>query len=542
MIPVTVRLSNPAVDRHITQKLSDLSYRLVARGGFASASFWLHSPISITNPLLAPFTRVYIYDARTAETLWEGRLAIPGRSASDQGQVWALTAIGPSAHASDESAPLIYLDTSVSRFKRMHLTPAGCNTNIGEHPGGTVTVPGLLIQFPSGQFVTAGIAARMLYDDFNQGSMTIGAFGYAWDTGMTDTDYKVESVTGTNAAPTAETVLSVSSNTAGGSGVAWVVDDFPADRTRLSLRLGRPTGGAGAIGSDTQWVFFYSFRILGRRMKKDGTLVSGGSGMQSSIQVTAAQVVEDLLGRMLPQYDGANAVVSSNPAVIDQLSYPDGVTAAQVLDDLMKLAPAYWWGAWESNAAGLYRFTWTTWPLWVRYEATVADGFDNPAATWEQYNRIKLRWLDVTGRAQTTMRTQTIPEMDAAGVIREYYEDLSDEVGTANNAIAVGDAFLAEHRYPPAGGTLTVARPVHDLLDGRRVWPWQIRPGELIRVRGIEGSVDSLNASDRDGQTVFRIVSVTVNGDGTAVLELDVYTRTEARALVDLHNKRKRKR
>jgi hypothetical protein len=80
-----------------------------------------------------------------------------------------------------------------------------------------------------------------------------------------------------------------------------------------------------------------------------------------------------------------------------------------------------------------------------------------------------------------------------------------------------------------------IARPIHDILAGRMVQPWEIRPGTLIRVRGILPRPDSLNATARDGLTVFRIVSVEFRAsDAAAVLELDSYSTSVARALADL--------
>jgi hypothetical protein len=41
---------------------------------------------------------------------------------------------------------------------------------------------------------------------------------------------------------------------------------------------------------------------------------------------------------------------------------------------------------------------------------------------------------------------------------------------------------------------------------------------------------------------VFRIVSVEVDGEGVATLELDMYSQTERRALADVAKRRYRKR
>jgi hypothetical protein len=82
-----------------------------------------------------------------------------------------------------------------------------------------------------------------------------------------------------------------------------------------------------------------------------------------------------------------------------------------------------------------------------------------------------------------------------------------------------------------------------DYTLSRIVQPWEIRPGNLIRVRGVRPYVDSLNATDRDGVTVFRIVSTSYSdSQGAAVLELDAYTPDEARQIARLTNTRRRRR
>jgi len=279
-------------------------------------------------------------------------------------------------------------------------------------------------------------------------------------------------------------------------------------------------------------------------MTKTGSLVSGAAGMTSISYVRASWVVDDLLGRMLPQYDGANASVDTTDLVdIDQLAYLDPATPNQVLEDLMKLEPSKFWAAWESDSTGKYRFEWRSWGTTARYEATVDDGFDSPAPATELYNKVRVRWKDARGRIKTTSLTQSVPELDDNGIVREWFEDISDEVGSAANATVVGTAILAEHNQRTSAGTLTVARPILDVQQSRSVAPWMIRPGELIRVRGVEASATTnIAETTRDGATVFRIVSVEVGEEGVATLELDMFTQSEARSLADLWKKRNRKR
>jgi hypothetical protein len=129
-----------------------------------------------------------------------------------------------------------------------------------------------------------------------------------------------------------------------------------------------------------------------------------------------------------------------------------------------------------------------------------------------------------------TTRTQTITELgldDPGGAI-----DLGSGVGSSGNAVQAGDGFLADHKYPSNQGTLTVARPIRDLATGMAIQPWEIMPGELVRVRGVESYPDALNVSDRDGLTMFRVVEVNYSAaDNTAQLALDAPARSASRAL-----------
>jgi hypothetical protein len=71
------------------------------------------------------------------------------------------------------------------------------------------------------------------------------------------------------------------------------------------------------------------------------------------------------------------------------------------------------------------------------------------------------------------------------------------------------------------------------------VQPWEIRAGNLIRVRDVTPRIDSLNATDRNGVTVFRVYAVDYDASSnTATLELDSGIRSFRRASV--HHRRVR--
>lgn len=542
MTPFSVRLSNSTIDKHITQRIEGLSLREAVPGGFASATFSLHSPIDSKDPLLAPYTRVYVYDARNGRTIYEGDLQVAGRSAGDQGEVWSLTAIGPAAHAEDQVFVRVYIDRDLSRWVRDPLTATASSANAGggTDPTAAINTDVLLCGFPGGTVVNTGSRAQVAYTALVGSGQTLGVFGFTWKGGKADANYQAQASTGTY--PTyLESTFGANLATAATFNSEIVITDFPAGRDFVALRLIRTAGGALTVADDTTWALFSAVTLLGRRTTADG---AGFQTFTSSIHVQASWVIQDLLGAILTRFDGANAVLSASDTYnIDQLAYPDGVTARQILDDLMGFEPASYWTTGPSNpATGKYAFEWKTWPTTPRYLATVADGFDNPAPTYDLYNKVVVQYRDIRGRVGRVTRTQAVPELDNAGITRTGFINLTDEAGSSGNATEAGDNFLADHQVPVSSGTLTLARPIADLVENRFVQPWEVRAGEQIRVRGIETSAATLGtAASRDGETVFRIVSRDVGEDGVATLELDHFTVSEARALVDLKRNRMRR-
>jgi hypothetical protein len=175
------------------------------------------------------------------------------------------------------------------------------------------------------------------------------------------------------------------------------------------------------------------------------------------------------------------------------------------------------------------------WPTSVvRYEVDLTD-IDAPAAAADLFDGVRVRYRDTDGTVQLPKFTQTVPELVRAGFSRTGFLDLGDEPGSAANAAQAAAGFLAEHKFPPNAGRLTVDRPIADLQLGRYVDPWEVRPGHLIAVRGILPRVDALNATTRDPVTTYRVRSVQFDSaSATAQLELDSYSRTTMRAIADL--------
>lgn len=535
-VPLTIRVG----DQHVTQQVQSLSFRREAIGGVRSISFTLARPLNDLDGL-DPLSKVYVYDGRNAETVAEGRLADTGRGTSGDGQRWDCVAFGPAQHASDIKTPLIYIDRTLEgwRFFGTEGTNSGASFSSSQQPNTTTDLTGLLATWSDGAAVVTDSLVAMRYDRVREAGMKLAWFSYDWGTGVTSATWKLEAVYSTDGNPAAADLGTADSfNTAGGTRAATVVTNFANGRNVVDLRT-RWTGGAATVAGDTTWAFARVPRVEALRVDKSGAEVTTGY----SSGLATHHVVEDLLGRLLPEFDGPNATVDTTGSVtVSQMAYTDAVAPVQVLDDLMALQPAHRWTTGPSVTDNGYSFRWEQWPTSVRYEATLDDGGSFPLSTQSVYNRVIVRWLDDAGYVRITLRTLSCPVLDNQGLIRQEVIDLGSEVGTLAQAQAAGDAFLDEHNVPKNSGTLTVARPIRDVTTGALVQPWEIEAGELIRILGVEAYPDAFNADTNDGRGVFRILSVDYTTEGNvATLALDSDPRETEDALVKLLNQRTRR-
>lgn len=527
-VPLAVRLSTAKGDRHVTRDLHDLSFRSAAPGGFATATLSLSRSLSLQPEEIAEFGRVFIYDRRDGSTVWEGRLEDSGRTAGSAGEVWQVTATGPAAHAQDRTISLVYVDHGLDGWSLGAQSFASVNVGFNDDQG-------IMMSLSSGTTFHNGSCGLAVYHQIAYTSQTLGRVSLDYTSGVASSniEYRVSTSIGTGAGT--DMVIQASSLTPG----TLVAEKdgpsgIPTGHDTVRLRFERIFSDVG-VTNDTFWTVFVP-TVRCQLKDVNGNDITTGYGFDN---IEAHEVITDLLGRLLPRYDGPNAVIEVSGFQIDQLSYPDGASPQKVLEDLMTIEPAYYWAAWESNAAGLHRFEWVSWPTTVRYEASAADGFDSPASAGEIYNAVSVRWRNGLGVGLTTRSTQTVKVLDDAGLTREAYIDLADEVGSAAIATKVGEEFLAQHATPVNQGTLVISRPILDMDKGRTVMPWEIRPGHLIRVREVLPRTGALNVTGRDGVSVFKVAAVEFNASSaSATLELDSYPLTVSRAIANLSKNR----
>jgi hypothetical protein len=515
----------------LSGQVYDLQFRSEAPGGFASATFTLARPLDVPGDEIEYYAPVYVFDTRTGETAWEGRQEDPGRSAGDTAGAYRMTAMGPSARTHDRIEPVVYCDRGPANW----VLGAGTAKYIRVDLGGQTEAGGLVnMKAEVGATWAIGDAAGITYTKVAECGQTLARVRADWDTGLTNANSEVQLLTSVDGA--AGTVRnSATWNTAGGLLVAsrGAGSDIPIGQNWAFLRVIRPA--VAGTGGDTVWAEFILPVVRGILKDVSGNDITGN--VYSSSSVLAHEVVKDVLGRLLSAvFDGPNAVIATTSYAINHLVYLDGADAQKIFDDLALLEPGYYWAAWESGwGFAKTRFEYVAWPTsTVRYEVDLTD-IDAPAAAADLFDGVRVRYRDTNGTVQLPKFTQTVAELVRAGFSRTGFLDLGDEPGSTANAVQAAAGFLAEHKFPPNAGRLSVDRPVADLELGRYIDPWEIRPGHLITVRGILPRVDALNATTRDPVTTYRIRSVDFSASSaTAQLELDSYSRTTMRAIADL--------
>ncbi len=530
-VPLAVRIETTRADRQLQGEIDDLTFRKVAVGGHASARFTLRRPLTTVAPEIETYAPVSIIDTRNGKGAWFGRQADPGRSAGSDGQLYEITCEGPSAFLRDRTVPLIYIDAELSGWEKYGGSVRAGIVQADESDDGDEDV--LKTQFPSGTDVLNGdyVAARNLR--IHNAGLHLASISFTVIGGGDTSSFRMQVVAEPSGLVLFDEDLSTS-----GTGTFFTLDDwaFPADdRTRLQILRDGPT----TTPDDGAHILWGGLLLQATRYTEYGVEITSPSEYNDSY-IYAWQVVADVIGRLGQTYfDGADAFIDETGThQVTQLAYPQGVTGAQVLDDMAELEPGFVWQATDRLANGKYRFAYVAKPTTVRYEADVVDGLEAQGDSVELYNEVIVRWKDRRGRFRTTPVTANVQALTARGLTRSYPIDLSADRGSPENATRVAQEFLAAHATPGNASRLTISRPILDITSGRTVQPWEIEPNTLIRVRGINARPDALQAAARDGSTIYYVAAVEYTASSnSAVLELDAYSVTTARAIAELRGR-----
>jgi len=263
-VPLTVRVG----DKHITREVSGVGFRKDAIGGVQSITLKLARPLDRFDADLAAYSRVYIYDARTAATVAEGRLSDTGRSASSsEGQQWDMTAFGPAQHASDETIPLVYFDNATDKWRRSEYCTPSAQTFYDEI---SINVPAVIIRPVEGQTVTTSWVGDMIHRAVRRSGMKLGRVKCDWDSGITNANYVLQLVTRAGSAAAAGACDTDTADTAGGTLSAVVGgSNFANGDDVVSVRVTRDTSSTTA--TENHFFHFYNFSIRALIYNADGT-------------------------------------------------------------------------------------------------------------------------------------------------------------------------------------------------------------------------------------------------------------------------------
>lgn len=526
--PLAVRIISDGASYNIDNlMIGDLSFSNAAPGGYTSLGVDLGVPLSDIRDELSPYSEVEVVDTRSGEQVWYGRLEDPGRSVGKR----SLSAVGGSAHASDVAKAVVYNDTRVDQWVRYEkgVTPTATVEQAGDTSD--VTDPGLHFAFPRGTILTVNVSrAPMRYDALRVTGQHVARAVARITGGRTIATIEQQWVG--RAGPATEALISTRTmQTASGSLTAT---PLPTLHTVPELRLISQL--AATVADDVTWNDVQGIRVVPTRLDRLGAEVTAAASY-GFVYVLPHEVIEDVLGRFLPDYDRVGSLVDTTSTVqITQMAYDDVTTAQTILDDLMGLAPTHWWAAWGNGFAKGARFTWQPWPTSIGLDGldTVVDEFSASGSAADLYNEVTVRYKDPLGVTRSVTVTGECPALTRAGLTRRGFLDMGTQVGDRTQALAAGANYLAAHRYPSNGGTIKVSRPIIDWSTGRRLWPWQIKAGVLARVANLNPQIDDLNPVP-NGSTVFRVSDVAYSAkSNTATLTLDSYDRTVARALARL--------
>lgn len=541
--PLAVRIIGPLDSYQLGPRLlEDVQIKNAAPGGYTSCNVSLTAPIDVDQPELAAYQSLEVVDTRNGEQVWFGRLEDPGRQS---GKVWSLGAVGGSAHASDVKKGVVYQDTRVdvwTRYDEQALPGATIGKNTESTDAG-VDDPPWVWAFPRGTVVPATGRSVMRYDLLRDTGQWIGRVAVRTTGGKTSAAFEQQWVGRGGPATEANLVVRTLSTTEG-TMQAYPGSGFAAGALHRVPELRFYSTNAVTVADDLTWNECRGTRVVGTRVDRYGTTIHSAAAPYLNYTYPH-QVAEDVLGRFLAEFDAGGSVIdTTSPVQITQMAYEDGTTAADILNDLMVLAPTHWWAAWGNvNGAGAV-FEWQPWPTTIALDNlnARADEFSATGSNADLYNEVMVRYKDPNGRTRSLLVTAANPTLTNAGLTRRSMLDLGSQIGDKAQALSAGQAFLAAHATPGNSGTLKVSRPVIDAVRGRRIWPWQLRAGVLCRVDGVQPKVDDLNPTP-NGSTVFRVSDVSYSAkSGEATLTLDSYDRTVARALASLAARQSRQR
>lgn len=494
--PLTVRISDGVRDQQVTRFVKGLRFTKTAPGGHHSASVSIDAPEGLLSNL-GPADRLFIYNGRTARTLWDGYVDNTGRSVATGGESYDVSAMGGVTLASDNGRPVVFVDRELGHEHWRPVFPDGATIGI-ESGAVTAADPGMKIQWTDGTPV-GNQTATMLNDILTFTNQPLSMASVTVTGGKTDATYQTytaafNTTTGflfDSTAPANLTTVPTTVNYQAGVDFVFAPTTNPK---HFALVLYRNSVAAGfVVADDTTFAVWRDVVTMPALKAIDGTYV-----LNYNLYTLPHQVVSHLVGDGMLQVDASDTTIESSVKRIEQLAYLDGAKPSQILDDLELYEPDFLWEILESNQSGKHRFAYRAWPTTPRYEISGRD-FTESGGETDLCNRVIVSWKDEAGAKQILWCTSNVPELGTRTKDAEPIT-LPDGQGSLANAQNIGNQVLAALNTPSRAGTAVVGEPILDRLTGLTVMPWEIEPGYLVRVRdrGLDLRLTEMTYDDGD--------------------------------------------
>lgn len=547
-VPLGVRLYDlpDGVDIHLTRFVEDFSFRCTAPGGDASCTIKVKVPNNSTlDPTLFGrlFYRVQIFDKRSAEIIWEGRVEDPATQVEED--AWEIGVLGAQVASNDVRMPALYIDNTVENWRTTEADAWQVSID-----NDSVT---MVAQLKPGYVWTAGNEFDVLvYNGLQRALTSLGRFSCTYKgagPGAQAANYDMLAWTSDsgNFDQTAFNAAQVYKSNPLGGGLVTTGFDFG-----LTLAVRKRAGtGNYTIGASEEGIARFKWpKVVGLRMDENGNSLLTGADYANDY-VFAWQVVKDVVGRFLnggwltggflqwltaptsrstwnnPEQGsvrGVDAYINTDGTnKISNLWWLEATTAKEILDTMMIVQPDCYWAIWNSghrfgqsinDAAGVrehqFRFEWSKWPDSWTYLASSDDGMAQQLMGDDLYNAGTLAFEDpenfitTTGVHMSTTST-TVVGSTYPWEVEELKDRFTRMMGLSYPDVIVPGDFsgvagetylrktLADQSEPKNTGTITIRRPIQMRDDGQGnsggfsglVHPWEIRPGKLIKISDI---------------------------------------------------------
>ena len=519
--PLALVLSDGTTSWDVTVRTSGLRFKRRSDAGDVDLTCTVTIPRDlIRDP--GPGWTLRVDDVRTCETVWSGDLTFPGVTDGKAGQSLDLQALGAGARLQAAKWGLGYVAADEAEWQRAN-SNKHVDTTQDEKGEGNET---LEVRFNTTS-IAVGDRGEWVFRGMKRNGLKVGRVRADVDCGITTSGYMVQLRTGTT-----DSDLTVR-------------DSHTADTTAFTLRatldgnidgsdkvaaLGVVRQGSSVTATKTHWMRFSD--VVVRQVLKDKFGANITTGYTDNT-VKASEVITDMIGRgMFPGVDPTKVTIANTSYDIDNLSWFDGITMGDALQELTTFERDLYWTAYgDSFTAGLWD------EADPRHIFSKDDGgITHPGEERTLCNRVAVSWTDRKGKEHTTIVTANVPELggdpaavDFDGIIRDAEDvTLNPGTGSEGNANRAGAEALRLTNHPPKAGTAVIRRPVMDLWAGRLVLPHELMPGCVV--------------VEQETGDLFRLTEVDYSDDdGAATCTLGTPVRTIAQRLARLRRKQRRR-